>query len=369
MRLTEYVMEDRSRRRGNDGAAVGLSTQAPQPARPPGLLQVVRDRIRRLGMSIRTEEAYVGWIRRFVRANDRRHPRELGVVEVETFLTLLASRDNVAPATQNQALSALLFLYREVLGVKLEWMENIQRAKRPRKLPVVLTQQEVLQVLDTMIGRSWLMASLLYGTGMRLMECVRLRVKDVDFERGLLVIRDGKGAKDRITMLPELLVEPLRLQIDESLRLHAADLAAGFGQVWLPNALAGKYPSAAQDSGWQHVFPAARRSLDPRGGMERRHHIDEQLLQRAVHRALQRSRIRKPASCHTFRHSFATHLLEAGYDIRTVQELLGHSDVSTTQIYTHVLTRGGHAVRSPMDIRLPTSREGPFRRRDTTPQD
>jgi integron integrase len=305
--------------------------------------------MRRLGLSLRTEQAYLGWIRRYVAAFGRRHPRELGAPEVEAFLTNLAARDQVAPATQNQALAALLFLYREVLGVQLPWMEDIQRAKAPRRLPVVLTHDEVSRVLDAMMGRAWLMAALLYGTGMRLMECLRLRVKDVEFDKRTIVVRDGKGGKDRVTMLPDALAEPLKRQIEEALRVHAADLREGRGEVWLPNALARKYRGAAREPGWQFVFPAAGLSRDPRGGAIRRHHVDEQLLQRAVRRAVQRARILKPATCHTLRHSFATHLLEAGYDIRTVQELLGHSDVSTTQIYTHVLNRGPGGVVSPVD--------------------
>ena len=327
-----------------DGAAAGEGA----PVRR-GLLQVTRERMRRLGLSLRTERAYLGWIRRFVLAYDRRHPRELGAPEVEAFLTNLAVRDQVAPATQNQALSALLFLYREVLGVQLPWMENIQRAKAPRRLPVVLTTDEVARLLDAMMGRAWLMAALLYGTGMRLMECLRLRVKDVDFDARTIVVRDGKGGKDRVTMLPDALADALRQQVAEALRVHQADLQLGGGETWLPAALARKYRNAAKEPGWQYVFPAAELSRDPRGGAVRRHHVDEQLLQRAVRRAVQRARILKPATCHTLRHSFATHLLEAGYDIRTVQELLGHSDVSTTQIYTHVLNRGPSGVVSPVD--------------------
>jgi integron integrase len=327
--------------------ATGESPAAEGPRR--GVLEVTRERIRRLHMSRRTEDAYLGWIRRFLHANGRRHPRELGAPEIESFLTMIAARLDVAASTQNQALSALLFLYREVLGVQLPWMENIQRARAPRRLPTVLTPDEVTRLLDHLLGRSWLMAALLYGTGMRLMECVRLRVKDVDFEARTIVIRDGKGAKDRITMLPDALRDAVRQQVAEALRLHAADVAAGFGEVWLPHALARKHPQAPREPGWQYVFPAPNRSLDPRSGIERRHHIDEKLLQRAVHRAVQRARILKPATCHTLRHSFATHLLEAGYDIRTVQELLGHRDVSTTMIYTHVLSRGALGVRSPAD--------------------
>ncbi|WP_409745963.1 integron integrase [Rehaibacterium terrae] len=318
-------------------------------ARPPRLLDEVRGRMRRLGLAKRTEEAYVGWIRRFILANGKRHPREMGAREVEAFLTRLATRDKVAASTQNQALAALLFLYREVLGEQLPWMENIRRAKRPERLPVVLTRAEVAALLGELSGRAWLMAALLYGSGLRLMECVRLRIKDVDCERRELIVRDGKGGKDRRTMLPAALVEPLRAQMAEARRVHAADLAAGFGAVWLPDALARKYPNAPREPGWQYVFPARERSRDPRDGQIRRHHVDEQALQRAMKAAVRRAGLAKPASCHTLRHSFATHLIEDGYDIRTVQELLGHADVATTQIYTHVLNRGAGAVRSPLD--------------------
>lgn len=327
-----------------DAAAAGDG----MPARP-GLFKVTRERMRRLGLSLRTERAYLGWIQRYVATFGRRHPRELGAPEIEWFLTTLAVRDHVAPSTQNQALSALLFLYREVLGVKLPWIDNIQRAKAARRLPVVLTEDEVFCLLDAMIGRTWLMAALLYGTGMRLLECLRLRVKDIDFGARTIVIRDGKGGKDRVTMLPDGLADPLRAEIAEALRIHAADIREGAGEVWLPDALARKYGNAAREPGWQYVFPAAARSRDPRSAAIRRHHVDEQLLQRAVRRAVKRARILKPATCHTLRHSFATHLLEAGYDIRTVQELLGHADVSTTQIYTHVLNRGPSGVVSPVD--------------------
>jgi integron integrase len=313
------------------------------------LLDEVRERVRRLGFSIRTEQAYVGWIRRFVVANGKRHPRDLGAKQVEAFLTNLAARDRVSPSTQGQALAALLFLYREVLGLQLDWMENIQRAKKPQRLPVVLTRSEVQRLLDELTGLAWLLVSLLYGTGMRLMECLRLRIKDVDFDRRVITIRNGKGAKDRVTMLPETLAPRVRAQIDAARRLHDIDLAAGYGAVYLPDALARKYPNAPSEWVWQYVFPADRRSHDPRAGIERRHHVDEQFLQRAVKRAVKQAGIAKPATCHTLRHSFATHLLEAGYDIRTVQELLGHSDVATTQIYTHVLNRGGIAVISPVD--------------------
>jgi integron integrase len=305
--------------------------------------------MRRLGMALRTEQAYVGWIRRFILANGKRHPRSMGALEVEAFLTRLATQGRVAASTQNQALSALLFLYREVLGIDLPWMEEIRRAKRPNRLPVVLTREEVQALLGELDGVHWLMASLLYGTGLRLMECVRLRVKDVDFGRGELIVRQGKGGKDRRTMLPTRLRDPLRAQLRETQRIHQRDLAAGFGEVWLPDALERKYVGAAREWGWQYVFPARRRSADPRSGVVRRHHHEESLLQRAVKSAVRRAGIAKPATCHTLRHSFATHLLEEGYDIRTIQELLGHKDVATTQVYTHVLNRGGHGVRSPLD--------------------
>lgn len=317
--------------------------------RSPRLLDQVRGRIRRLGMSLRTEEAYVGWIRRFIMANGKRHPRELGAREVEAFLTRLATQGNVAASTQNQALSALLFLYREVLRQNLPWLENIRRAKRPQRLPVVLSREEVAQLLSEMNGVTWLMASLLYGAGLRLMECVRLRVQDVDFVRREITVRRGKGGKDRRTMLPAMAVEALQGQLAEARRVHERDLSAGFGEVWLPNALARKYRHAAREWAWQYVFPASVRSVDPRSGAVHRHHLDETVLQRAIKRAVRLAGIHKPATCHTLRHSFATHLLEAGHDIRTIQELLGHKDVATTQIYTHVLNRGGHGVLSPLD--------------------
>ncbi|OGT57455.1 MAG: integrase [Gammaproteobacteria bacterium RIFCSPHIGHO2_12_FULL_63_22] len=315
----------------------------------PKLLDQVRDRLRLKHYSLRTEEAYLYWIRRYILATGKRHPRELDGVVVEGFLSRLATDDNVAASTQAQALSAILFLYRQVLAIDLPWMENVVRAKAPIRVPVVFSVSEVARLLMNMSGREWLMASLLYGSGMRLMECVRLRLKDVDFERSEITIRQGKGGKDRRTMLPGRLVDALRVQRASVLALHARDLEAGFGEVYLPHLLARKYPNAPREVAWQYLFPATRRSTDPLDGRERRHHIDEKLLQRAVKSALRAAGIEKPASCHTLRHSFATHLLENGYDIRTVQELLGHKDVSTTQIYTHVLNRGGNAVLSPLD--------------------
>ena len=329
----------------------GLARQVPGAGNGrPRLLDAVRARVRRLGLARRTEEVYVGWIRRFILANGRRHPREMGGREVEAFLTSLAISDNVAASTQNQALAALLFLYREVLEQDLPWMTNIQRAKRPARLPTVLTTDEVGQLLAGLSGGPWLVASLLYGSGMRLLEALRLRIADVDFGRRELMIRRAKGGKDRRTMLPLALVSPLLLQIEEARRVHRRDVSAGFGEVWLPDALARKYPAAAREEAWQYVFPARQRVADPRDGAIRRHHMDESAVQRAVKQAVRVSGLAKPATCHTLRHSFATHLIESGYDIRTVQELLGHSDVSTTQIYLHVLNRGAGGVRSPLDI-------------------
>lgn len=315
----------------------------------PRLLDEVRRRLRFKHYSLRTEQAYLGWIRRFILANGKRHPRKMGGREVERFLSTLAMQGQVAAGTQNQALSALLFLYREVLEVELPWMENVVRAKRPQRVPTVLSRDEVQRLLAAMDGRPWLIASLLYGTGMRVMECLRLRVKDVDFGRNEITVRDGKGGRDRRTVLPQSLVEPLQREIERARLLHTGDLADGFGAVWLPHALARKYPRAPGEFGWQYVLPSVQRSRDPRDGTVRRHHLDEAILGRAMKRARQRVGIVKPLSAHTLRHSFATHLLEAGYDIRTVQELLGHKDVATTQIYTHVLNRGAGGVLSPLD--------------------
>ncbi|MEO8803473.1 MAG: integron integrase [Rudaea sp.] len=315
----------------------------------PRLMDEVRRKLRYKHYSLRTEQAYTGWVRRFIVASGKRHPRGLGGAEVEAFLSRLATHGNVAAGTQNQALAALLFLYREVLGVDLPWMDQVVRAKRTRRVPTVLSQDEVRRLLATMQGRPWLIASLLYGSGMRIMECLRLRVKDVDCERNEITVRDGKGGKDRHTMLPRSLIEPLKREVERTRILHDGDLAAGFGAVWLPHALARKYPRAARDFGWQYVFPAERRSIDPRSGAHRRHHVDDAVLSRALKSARKCAGIVKPLSAHTLRHSFATHLIETGSDIRTVQELLGHKDVATTQIYTHVLNRGGHGAISPLD--------------------
>ncbi|HEX7341597.1 MAG TPA: integron integrase [Rhodanobacteraceae bacterium] len=298
---------------------------------------------------MRTERAYVGWIRRFILANGKRHPRDMGGREVEVFLTGLATQGQVAASTQNQALAALLFLYRVVLGVDLPWMDGVVRAKRPRRVPVVLSRDEVRRVLGALDGVHWLMAGLLYGSGLRLMECLRLRVKDVDFARNEITVREGKGSKDRHVPLPGAVHAALRRQLARARLLHEQDLAAGNGNARLPHALARKYPHAGSEWGWQFVFPSDKLSRDPENGALRRHHLDAAVLQRAIKHAVRVAGIDKPASCHTLRHSFATHLIEAGQDIRTVQELLGHKDVSTTQIYTHVLNRGGLGVLSPLD--------------------
>ena len=326
-----------------------VSENTPSAPPPPKLLDQVRDKIRVKHYSIRTETQYLQWIKRFIFFHGKRHPRDLGAVEVEAFLSHLATEGNVSASTQNQALSALLFLYREVLGVVLPWMDTMVRAKKPQRLPVVLNRSEIALVMERMEGTYSLMARLLYGTGMRLMECCRLRVKDIDFGQREILIREGKGAKDRVTMLPETLILPLQEHLPKRRRLYEDDFAKGMAEVFLPDALARKYPSAASEWAWQYVFPSGSYSVDPRSGHERRHHIDEKLLQRAVKRAVVASGITKLATPHTLRHSFATHLLESGYDIRTVQELLGHSDVSTTMIYTHVLNKGGRGVISPLD--------------------
>lgn len=315
----------------------------------PKLLEQVRRRLRVGHYSLRTEQTYIPWIKRYILFHGKRHPRDMGKTEIEAFLTHLAVDRHVSAATQNQALNAILFLYRSVLEIEMDWMTDVVRAKRNPRIPVVMSVAEVRRVLAHLTGVNGLMASLLYGSGLRLMEAVRLRVKDVDFDYRQIVVRDGKGAKDRVTPLPDRAVEPLRQQIAHVKALHDQDREAGYGEVYLPNALAAKYANAASELAWQYVFASEQLSRDPRSGKTRRHHVSEKGLQRAVKNAVRAAEVHKKASCHTFRHSFATHLLERGNDIRTVQELLGHKDVRTTMIYTHVLKRGGHGVVSPLD--------------------
>ncbi len=319
-------------------------------SQPPRLLDRVRRAIRTRHYSHRTERAYVGWIKRFIFFHGCRHPDEMGEEEVTQFLSNLATERKVSPSTQNQALSALLFLYQHVLGRELDWLDRIVRAKRSLRVPVVLSPEEVTAVLNHIHGTPWLMASLLYGAGLRVLECARLRVKDVDIGRKELVVRDGKGRKDRVTLIPMALVRPLAAHLRRVEVQHRRDLEQGSGYVELPYALRTKYPRAATQWGWQWVFPATRTYVHPETGNRQRHHLDETVLQRAVRQAVREAGIAKPATCHTLRHSFATHLLESGYDIRTIQVLLGHRDVSTTLIYTHVLNRGRLAVRSPLDL-------------------
>lgn len=326
-----------------------MNTSSPASGQAPKLLDRLREAIRVRHYSIRTEEAYVDWVKRYIYFHNKRHPKEMGANEIAAFLSHLALERGVSASTQNQARSALLFLYREVLAIEIAEISDVIAAKVSRRLPVVLTEREVRELLLQMNGTMWLVASLLYGTGMRLLEGLRLRVKDIEFSRREIIIREGKGNKDRITVLPENLMAPLQAQMEKARILHNADLAAGLGAVYLPDALALKNPSAAKAWGWQYVFPSAVLSEDPRTGKTRRHHLYEQSVQKAVKNAARMAGIDKPCTPHVLRHSFATHLLQAGYDIRTVQELLGHSDVATTMIYTHVLNRGGKGIVSPLD--------------------
>src|SRR6202163_846778 len=327
----------------------------PSLGKPKKLLDQVRDVMRLKHYSLRTERTYCDWIERFIRFQKLRHPRDMGEAELSTFLTHLARDGKVAASTQNQALSALLFLYKEVLKQEIGWLENVERAKKPTRVPVVLTRDEVHRVFGYLHGSPRLMAGLLYGSGLRLMECVRLRVKDIDFGYARITVRDGKGAKDRVTMLPVNLANVLERHLKRVKGQHEQDIADGFGAVFLPEALARKFPNASREWAWQYVFPSSRLSPDPRSGgnggelLRRRHHIDESALQLSMKKAVRSAGLSKPASCHTLRHSFATHLLENGYDLRTIQELLGHKDVSTTMIYTHVLNKPGLGVKSPLD--------------------
>jgi integron integrase len=311
-------------------------------------LQEVVNAIRVLHYSRRTEETYLHWIRRFIFFHNKRHPKEMGEREVGKFLTDLAVRGNVAASTQNIALNALVFLYRHVLKQPLNEIHGVVRAKKPQRLPVVLTSREVAKVLANLSGVYWIIACLQYGSGLRLIESVRLRVQDLDFDRRAIYVRNGKGGKDRVVTLADEIVIPLQRHLETIRTLHERDVSDGFGAVYLPYALAKKYPNANREWKWQYVFPSSKRSIDPRSDIERRHHMDESCVRKAVTNAVRTAKINKKASCHTLRHSFATHLLERGMDIRTVQEQLGHKDVRTTQIYTHVIKRGGNAVRSPL---------------------
>jgi integron integrase len=317
--------------------------------RPPRLLDQMRDALRTRHYSPRTERTYLGWVTRFIYFHHVRHPAEMGEVEINAFLTHLAVAQKVSASTQNQALAALLFLYRHVLGREVGDLGGVVRARRSATVPVVMTGAEVRDVLGQLTGEMWLIVSLLYGCGLRLMECLQLRVKDLDFSRGEVTIQETKGRKSRVTVLPTSLVTPLQNHLRAVKLVHDRDLADGWGRVVMPAALDRKYPNAPADWRWQWVFPQAKRWKNTKAGEEGRHHVHETLVQRAVKAAVTRAGVVKHAGCHTFRHSFATHLLEAGYDIRTIQELLGHRDVRTTMIYTHVLNRGGRGVRSPLD--------------------
>ncbi|MBL8078403.1 MAG: integron integrase [Anaerolineales bacterium] len=317
---------------------------------PKKLLDQYRDTLRAKHYSRRTEETYLKWVRQYIRFHKMRHPREMGGPEISAFITHLAVEKHVAASTQNQALSAVLFLYRSVLNLPLdETTLQFVRPSKPKRVPTVLSKSEAKAVLDKMDGIYRIMGQLMYGSGLRLMECVRLRVKDLDFANRQIIVREGKGEDDRVTPFPDSLLEPLRLHLKSVKAIHEKDLHSGHGAVYLPYALSAKYPNANREFAWQYVFPAADLSVDPASGITRRHHLHENNLQKAVKQAAKLAKIDKPVSPHTFRHSFATHLLQNGYDIRTVQELLGHKDVKTTMIYTHVLQRGGLAVKSPLD--------------------
>ncbi len=319
------------------------------PTKPKKLLEQVMDTIRLKHYSDRTGETYVQWIKRFILFHDKRHPNTLGAAEVEAYLTYLATEQNLSASSQNQALSALLFLYREVLKIDLPLNTQAMRANKPKRLPVVLTREEVQRIFPHLQGLHLLMAKFLYGTGLRISECLQLRVKDIDFAYKQTVVHDGKGEKDRVTLLPTSLIEPLQKHLAEVKKIHTRDLEQGNGRVGLPYALARKYPNVDREWGWQYAFPSATLAQEKETGLMRRWHMSESTLQKAVKEAVRKAGVNKHATCHTLRHCFATHLLEAGYDIRTVQELLGHKDVKTTMIYTHVLNRGPQGVKSPLD--------------------
>ncbi len=324
--------------------------QTSTPVKQTKLLDQVRAAIRTKHYSMKTEEAYVQWIKRFILFHNKRHPKDMGEKEINQFITHLAVKEKVSASTQNQALCAIVFLYKHVLKIELGDFGNVTWAKKPAKLPVVFTREEVTKVLSQLSGTNLIMAMLLYGSGMRLSECLQLRIKDIDFQYKQIFIRSAKGEKDRVTLLPEYVIEPLKKHLAYVKMLHEKDLKDGFDSVYMPYALERKYPNAGREFGWSFVFPATQISTDPRSGIQRRHHIHESVLQKAVKQAIRQAGIYKHASCHTFRHSFATHLLESGYDIRTVQELLGHKDLNTTMVYTHVLNKGAFGVKSPADF-------------------
>lgn len=330
-----------------------MNTSSTGQPRQPKILEILHAQIRLRNFSRRTEEAYRHWIIQYIRHHNMTHPRDMGATEVTAFLSHLATHRQVSASTQNQAKAALLFLYRHVLKVDLPWLDEIITAKRQPRVPVVLSVEETRRLLANMSGVTGLIARLLYGTGMRLHECLHLRIKDLDFDNRYIIVRDGKGGKDRHTVLPAELIQPLKDRLAHIRQWHQADLAEGFGTVALPYALSRKYPHADKEWGWQYVFMAAQRSIDPESGIERRHHILDRTVQRAVRDAAKEAKIAKPVSPHILRHAFATHLLQSGYDIRTIQELLGHKDVETTMIYTHVLNNGPRAVRSPLDHLTP----------------
>ena len=342
-------MQDASLSTHSGKIAKGKSFRLSVGDAKPKLLDRLREALRARHYSRRTEQTYCLWVKRFIFFHNVRHPAEMAEPEINTFLTHLAVKEKVSASTQNQALSALLFLYRHVLGREIGDLGEVIRARKPKRLPVVMTREEVKEVLANMTGDKWLMASLMYGAGLRLMECLRLRVQDIDFARNEILVRDGKGAKDRLTMLPELLKGPIKDHIKKVKTIHERDLADGWGRVQMPSAMDRKYPNAPRDWRWQWVFPQENRWKNTKTGEEGRHHIDESLVQKSVRDATPKAGLTKRATCHTFPHSFATHLLEGGYDIRTVQELLGHNDVKTTMIYTHVLNRGPAGVRNPVD--------------------